>query len=111
MPLIATIQSRSGRRDERVGTRASAVARRGSQREQVTVYDLSPRGARFRFLTHFEPGQLVWLRLPYLEPLAATVVWVNGRDAGCSFTVPLHPAVFAITSRAMAARRDASGRE
>ena len=102
MPLVATIQSRTARREERLSTRAGAVCRRGSQREQVHILDISRHGARFTFLTRYRPAEHVWLRLPLLAPLEARIVWVNKLEAGCEFAAPLHPSIFAVISRTMA---------
>lgn len=42
---------------------------------------------------HLLRGQRIWLTLPELRPLIATVVWTSGAKVGCRFDVPLHEAV------------------
>jgi hypothetical protein len=82
------------RKSERIAVEVSAGLRqRGASGVSVRVLDLSPEG--FRASTHLElcKGSDVWLRLPGLEPLHATVAWCEGHFLGCSFERPLHPAV------------------
>jgi hypothetical protein len=40
-----------------------------------------------------KPEQMVWVRLPGLEPQQALSTWANSGEAGLSFFHPLHPAV------------------
>jgi hypothetical protein len=101
MPIVATLTARVERRDERIGARGDATCRRGTHRERVQISDISRQGARFTFRTPYHPGMQVWLRLPYLEPLEAHVIWVAGFEAGCRFAAPLHPAIFAVVAQAM----------
>ncbi|WP_243406097.1 PilZ domain-containing protein [Sphingosinicella sp. YJ22] len=87
-------QDRKARKSERVAVEVSAGLRqRGASGVSVRVLDLSPEG--FRASTHLElnNGVDVWLRLPGLEPLHATVAWSAGHFVGCAFERPLHPAV------------------
>ena len=87
-------RERKARRSERVAVEVSAGLRqRGASGVSVRVLDLSPEG--FRASTHLElnNGVDVWLRLPGLEPLHATVAWSAGHFIGCAFERPLHPAV------------------
>jgi hypothetical protein len=88
---------RRPRRSPRVNVEVNAGLRqRGASGVSVRVLDLSPEG--FRASTHLElsNGSEVWLRLPGLEPLHATVAWSTGHFIGCSFERPLHPAVVAM---------------
>ena len=85
---------RHPRKSERIPVQVGAGLRqRGASGVSVRVMDLSPEG--FRASTHLElsKGCDVWLRLPGLEPLHATVAWSEGHFVGCSFERPLHPAV------------------
>jgi len=87
-------RDRKPRKSERVAVEVSAGLRqRGASGVSVRVLDLSPEG--FRASTHLElnNGVDVWLRLPGLEPLHATVAWSAGHFIGCAFERPLHPAV------------------
>lgn len=85
---------RKARKSERIPVEVGAGLRqRGATGVSVRVLDLSPEG--FRASTHLElnKGSDVWLRLPGLEPLHATVAWCEGHFLGCAFERPLHPAV------------------
>ncbi len=85
---------RKPRKSQRIDVEVDAALRqRGASGVSVRVLDLSPEG--FRASTHLElnKGSDVWLRLPGLEPLHATVAWSTGHFIGCSFGRPLHPAV------------------
>lgn len=90
-------QERKPRKSPRVNVEVAAGLRqRGASGVSVRVLDLSPEG--FRASTHLElsKGSEVWLRLPGLEPLHATVAWSTGHFVGCAFERPLHPAVVAM---------------
>ena len=39
-----------------------------------------------------EPGAIVWLKLPGLEPQNSKVVWAEDGKTGFQFATPLHPA-------------------
>lgn len=60
---------------------------------KVRVLDLSTEGFRIEAFVILEAGTDIWLRLPGLEPRHATVMWVEGYEAGCAFKQPLHSAV------------------
>ncbi len=68
-------------------------------RLSADVLDLSTSGARVRTIDPLVAGTRIWLKLPAVEPLESTVVWVNRFEAGCAFTSPLHPAVFQVVLR------------
>jgi hypothetical protein len=88
---------RKPRKSQRIDVEVDAGLRqRGASGVSVRVLDLSPEG--FRASTHLElgNGSDVWLRLPGLEPLHATVAWSTGHFIGCAFERPLHPAVVAM---------------
>ena len=87
-------RDRKARKSERIAVEVGAGLRqRGASGVSVRVLDLSAEG--FRASTHLElnNGVDVWLRLPGLEPLHATVAWSAGHFIGCAFERPLHPAV------------------
>lgn len=60
---------------------------------KVQVHDLSATGFGIETFAALHPGVDLWLRLPGLEPRHATVMWVEGDNAGCAFKTPLHEAV------------------
>lgn len=87
-------QERASRKSERVSLELGAGLRqRGGSGVSIQILDLSVDG--FRASTHLDlpNGTDVWLRLPGLEPLQATVAWSKGQYVGCAFARPLHPAV------------------
>jgi hypothetical protein len=55
------------------------------------VLDLSTHGFGAEIDADLEPGTVVWLKLPDLEPVSSKVVWVDGNRAGFEFATPLHP--------------------
>ena len=84
----------NGRKAERTHVRMDAGLRqRGASGVAVNIVDLSTHG--FRASTHLDlqVGSDVWLKLPGLEPLRATVAWTSAHYIGCAFERPLHPAV------------------
>ncbi|MBW8754979.1 MAG: hypothetical protein JF595_12665 [Sphingomonadales bacterium] len=87
--------------DRRRRPRLGVLCRQGSHYVRVDIKDISPYGVRASFIKGFRPGARRVFRIPFLEPLEAIVVWVNEHEAGCEFTTPLHPAAFAVVSRAL----------
>ena len=87
------------RQDERRAVCGEAQCRRGGNRENVELRDLSPGGARVVALSPLREGYSVWLKLPGLEAVEARIVWTRGFESGCEFVHPLHPAVFDTLSR------------
>ena len=62
---------------------------------RVRLDDLSPRGFRIVWFKGADRSQLLRIRIPGLQMLAAHVRWHEGDWLGCEFTSPLHEAVFA----------------
>lgn len=82
------------RQVERIGTSLHAAFRqRGGSGVMVEVSDLSTHGFRVQTQLELKPRATVWLRLPGLEPRAASVAWVRGQSVGCAFDRPLYPPV------------------
>ncbi|MCM8731200.1 pilus assembly protein PilZ [Hephaestia sp. GCM10023244] len=67
---------------------------RGTTRFEIDILDLSTTGFRAETSFTLWPDHIVWLTLPGLSSLEATVAWRDGLHYGCAFTNPLHPAVF-----------------
>jgi hypothetical protein len=67
---------------------------RGSTKFSIDVIDLSTTGFRAETTARLHEGALVWLTLPGMAGLEAKVAWIDHLQCGCSFTQPLHPAVF-----------------
>ena len=68
--------------------------KRGSQRTQVDVVDLSATGFQVDAPMALLPGTDVWITIPGIEPKSARVVWADGFRAGCEFHAPFHESVF-----------------
>lgn len=85
--------------DRRPVALGAGLRQRGATGISVDILDLSTRG--FRASTHLDlpPGADVWLKLPGLETLHATVAWQRGNMIGCKFERPLHPAVLDMVVR------------
>jgi len=82
------------RRASRVPVRVGARLRdRLSNKYDVSILDLSVTGFRAEAHYALEPGAIVWLTIPGLQGLEATIAWRNGAVIGCSFRSPLYPAV------------------
>lgn len=91
------------RRALRKPVRIQATLRRqGETKFNAHVADLSESG--FRVESHYviPMGAQVWLTLPGLAAIPATVAWSSGNSLGCRFDTPLHPAVL---DRVIAAAR------
>ena len=57
------------------------------------VVDLSAHGFRLSWVPQCAIGRQLWVRLPGIEPMAATVRWKDNAGVGCQFARPLHPVV------------------
>ncbi len=75
-----------------VGMR-TGFRKRGYENARADLLDISAKG--FKVDTALAPGvgNVVWLRLPGIEPKVAQVKWVDGFIAGCEFHAPMHTAV------------------
>lgn len=62
----------------------------------IDVLDLSTTGFRLKTVFNLPLETIVWVTLPKLSGLEATVAWRDRQTSfyGCRFTNPLHPAVF-----------------
>ena len=67
---------------------------RSSTRFDISVVDLSATGFRADVDYSLNPGAVVWINLPGLQGLEATVAWRRGTMIGAAFRQPLYPAVF-----------------
>jgi hypothetical protein len=90
---LAILPVADGRTAERrIVNLAARLREPGASVGDAEVHDLSEKG----FMAHtdmpLEPGTVIWLKLPGLEPQSSRVVWVRDGKAGCEFANPLHPA-------------------
>jgi hypothetical protein len=70
------------------------VGRGGLDRALCRVVDLSIHGARLQTYSPIEKGSMIWLTLPLVGPVAATIVWSDDFAAGCQFNAALDEAVY-----------------
>lgn len=90
---LAFLPTPDGRRAERrIVNLAASLREPGASMSEVEVTNLSVTGFGAETEAPLEPGAQVWLKLPGLEPVSSTVVWVDGNMAGFEFVTPLHPA-------------------
>ena len=65
------------------------LGRDGFYRTLCKVTDLSPYGARLQTYSAMRKGDTIWLTLPLIGQVAATVMWAEDYEAGCRFGHPL----------------------
>ena len=66
-----------------------------THRTLCKVVDISINGARLQTYSALKRGSSIWLNLPHIGQVAATVMWADDFTAGCQFRKPLPIAVFA----------------
>ena len=82
------------RRQERVPVAMRARLRdRHANKYDVSLLDLSVTGFRAEAHYSLDAGQIVWLAIPGMQGLEATIAWRHGLEIGCSFRQPLYPPV------------------
>ena len=59
------------------------------------VTDVSLHGARLHVYCPMTKGSVIWLTLPRLGQVAATIMWADDYEAGCQFREPLDDQAFA----------------
>lgn len=84
------------RRSRRTPTSLDAkLGRGGLDRALCKVTNVSLHGARLHTYSPLEKGASIWLTLPRLGHVMATIVWADDFEAGCQFEDPLDDAAFA----------------
>lgn len=63
-------------------------------RFKVAILDLSATGFRAQTPNHVTIGRKVYLTIPGIHALPASVTWNDREYYGCEFTRPLHTSVF-----------------
>ena len=71
------------------------LERGGLDRTLCKVTDLSIHGARLHTYSALQQGATIWLTLPLLGQVAATIMWADDFEAGCRFSAPLDDHAFA----------------
>ena len=84
------------RKTMRLDVRFSACLREpgSSQKFEVEVIDLSMTGFRFETSFTIRPGSKVFVTIPGMSTLDATVAWARGYIYGAQFDQPLYAGVF-----------------
>lgn len=70
------------------------IGRGGLDRTLCKVTDLSIHGARIQTYSALKKGAVIWLTLPRIGQVAATVRWADDFEAGCEFQSPLDKALY-----------------
>lgn len=73
---------------------AARLRDRHANKYTINLLDLSVTGFRAEAHYSLDAGQIVWLTIPGMQGLEATIAWRRGLEIGCSFRQPLYPAVF-----------------
>ncbi|HJS40350.1 MAG TPA: PilZ domain-containing protein [Sphingomicrobium sp.] len=68
--------------------------RKREMRYSIPVHDLTAQGCRIGSPERLIRGETVWLQLPSLESLPATVRWTGLGVSGVEFDQPMHTAVY-----------------
>jgi hypothetical protein len=68
----------------------------------IPVHDLTPQGCRIGSPERLLDGETVWVQLPSLESLTATVRWAGIGVSGVEFERPMHAAVFDMMANRLA---------
>ncbi len=71
------------------------IGRGGLDRTLCKVTDLSTHGARIQSYSGFKKGTMIWLTLPEIGQVAATVMWADDFEAGCLCQSTLNDDAFA----------------
>lgn len=69
------------------------VRQSDSQLFRATLSDLSVSGFKMTSYTYLDDKKPVYIRLPGIQTLNATIKWHDHQDYGCAFANDLHPAV------------------
>jgi hypothetical protein len=92
-PALTTSRRQSPRAPVSLDAR---IGRGGLDRTACKVTDLSLQGARIHTYSALDQGAMIWLTLPDLGQVVATVVWADDYEAGCRFLEPLDETSFAM---------------
>lgn len=71
------------------------LGRGGLDRALCKVADISLHGAKLHTYSPMNKGAVIWLTLPRVGQIAATIMWADDFEAGCQFREPLNDAAFA----------------
>jgi hypothetical protein len=81
--------------DRRVRICMTCDVRQGARAwQKVRVDEISRTGFRIPHLATISADLPLRIRIPGMSVLSASIRWQSGQSVGCSFTEPLHIAVF-----------------
>jgi PilZ domain len=94
--MASNAQSSEHRTTMRLDVRFHACLREpgSAQKFEVDVIDLSMTGFRFETSFTIRPGNKVFVTIPGMSTLEATVAWGRGYVYGAQFNQPLYSGVF-----------------
>lgn len=97
--LAAEFEPVTGKRPKRSAEREAVafdagIARDGLDRTLCKVTDISLSGARLHTYSPMTKGAVIWLTLPNLGAIRATVMWADDYVAGCQFHEMLDDVTF-----------------
>lgn len=72
----------------------SNIGQGGIGRTLCKIVDISVHGARIQSYSALRRGMTIWLTLPIIGPVVASVMWADDFTAGCQFEHPLDEALF-----------------
>jgi len=67
--------------------------KQGFDSARADVSNLSVTGCKIDSAMNLGPKARVWIKFPGFQPMQATVIWVNGFEAGCEFSAPFYKPV------------------
>jgi hypothetical protein len=83
------------RKAERIEISAQASLRKsGRLNFRVSMFDVTRFGCKCEFVERPAVYERVWIKFDGLDPIEATVCWVEGSCVGLMYKYPVHPAVF-----------------
>lgn len=72
------------------------LGRGGLDRALCKVTNVSLHGAKLHTYSPMTKGASIWLTLPRIGHVIATIVWADEYEAGCQFDTPLDDAAFSL---------------
>jgi hypothetical protein len=83
------------RKEERIEIRAELSLRRsGRLNYRVAAFDITRFGCKCEFVDRPAVYERMWVKFDGLDPIEATVCWIEGSNLGLMYQHPVHPAVF-----------------
>lgn len=71
----------------------AGVRKSGLDAARADISNLSKTGCKVDSAISLSEKMQVWIKFPGLQAMPATVVWVNGFEAGCEFSAPFYEPV------------------